>query len=207
MRAVIISYNLVSFTGDTSFTCGSALDTTTLTVLPIPSETGISGDSAICVGAVIHLTETGTAGGTWRSSNFAIATVDSGNVTGVDTGTATITHIMSNACGYASARHCVRVNPLPFAGLITGSATSECLGLTTTLTDTAAGGWWASSDSSIASVDSSGVATGVAPCMVTIYYVATSAYRLTIFLLQAQLSPGLHGRVWPTAFFADFPER
>ncbi|MFD2892569.1 choice-of-anchor L domain-containing protein, partial [Flavobacterium chuncheonense] len=53
----------------------------------------LSGVQAICVGDVTGITSDGDAGGTWSSSNTAIATVDTatGIVTGVSAGTATIT--------------------------------------------------------------------------------------------------------------------
>ena len=85
--------------------------TTIVTVNPLPSVGSITGSSIACVGYTASLAD--VAGpGTWTSSNTAIATVSSsGVVTGVATGTASISCTYSNACGSASAIHTMTINP------------------------------------------------------------------------------------------------
>jgi hypothetical protein len=75
-----------------------------LTVLPIPSAGTLSSSSTtIYAGLTTTVTPT-VAGGTWASSNTAIATVSAtGIVTGVSAGVATITYTITGANGCTSA--------------------------------------------------------------------------------------------------------
>jgi hypothetical protein len=87
-----------------------------------PSAGTITGSSAVCAGSTITLSNT-TTGGTWSSSNTAIATVGStGIVTGVASGTVTISYTVTNSCGTATAIKVITVNALsggiPTSGLI-----------------------------------------------------------------------------------------
>lgn len=76
----------------------------------IPSVPAIAGSSSVDIAATITLTNA-TVGGTWTSSNPAIATVDAnGVVTGVAPGDATITYTVTNACGSNAATKSVHVN-------------------------------------------------------------------------------------------------
>jgi uncharacterized protein YjdB len=129
--------------------------TAVFTVNPLP--TGITGTAAVCIGAGTSLTGTPT-GGTWSSSNTAIATVTltGGVVTGVSAGTVTISYRLATGCGITTT---ITVNPFPDA--ISGP-TSVCVGSTITAASTSTGGTWSSSNTLIASVgSSSGVVTGV----------------------------------------------
>jgi uncharacterized protein YjdB len=144
-----------------------------LTVLLIP--TGISGPTSICMGYPVTFTETAT-GGAWSSSDTSIASVDSfsGLVTPVSTGSVIIGY--TNGCG-SGAYLPITVNPLP--DVITG-VFSACEGLTTTLSDSTAGGLWSSSTTSIATVNStSGVVTGVSGGFATIVYTLPTSCFVT----------------------------
>ncbi|WP_417237480.1 Ig-like domain-containing protein, partial [Bizionia paragorgiae] len=76
--------------------CSSTITgSATVTVNPLPV---ISGDSQVCIGSNITLSSTGT-GGTWTSSNSAVATVNnSGVVSGLTSGSVQITHTDGNGC-------------------------------------------------------------------------------------------------------------
>jgi Bacterial Ig-like domain (group 2) len=90
-------------------TC-SRNDTSTNAVLVIdPKPSAITGDTA--VNATFKTTfKNDVLGGTWSSSNPAIATVDStGVVTGVLFGTATISYTVSNACGVITVKKDITV--------------------------------------------------------------------------------------------------
>lgn len=126
-------------------------------VNPLPT---ITGTSAVCVGSSITLTGSGTpaTSSAWTSSNTSIATVDTtGKVTGVSGGTATITYTNNNGC---SKTFDVTINALP---TISGN-NSVCLNASTTLTGSGtpnATNPWVSSNTSVATIDSTGKVTGI----------------------------------------------
>lgn len=81
--------------------CGNLSDTIKVRVLvdTIAFAGSISGADTVCVGFATTCVA-GRNGGTWSSSNTAIATVGtSGIVNGIATGTATITYRITNTCG------------------------------------------------------------------------------------------------------------
>lgn len=84
MCDIFIQDNLSNITGNTTIT--------------VPSSTlnPIYGQDSVCVDGTIHLSSSPT-GGSWSSSNTAIATINnSGEVTGVSVGTTTITYTLCN---------------------------------------------------------------------------------------------------------------
>ena len=125
-----------------------------------PVATSISGTLNACVGATNTLTGSGTAATSnpWVSSTTAVATVNSsGVVSGVSAGTSVITYTDNNGC---TASQTVTIKAKP---TISGTA-NACLGLTTTLTGSgtaATSNPWVSATTSVATVNSSGVVTGV----------------------------------------------
>jgi uncharacterized protein YjdB len=141
--------------------------TTIVTVNTVPP---VTGTNTVCVGASTTLSHT-IPGGTWSSSTPAIGTVStSGVVTGIATGTTTISYTFGTSGCFASMVVTVIGHPA-----ITGSTTA-CVGLTTTLTAIPAGGTWSSSAVAKATVgSSSGIVTGVATGTVTIKYKVTTA--------------------------------
>ena len=149
--------------------CGTAMAAFTVAVSPAPSSGTISGTTTFCQGTFSPLSET-VSGGAWSSGNTAVATVNSsGVVTGVSGGTAVISYSIIGGCTGATATATVTVNPFPNAGVINGAST-VCIGSAITLTDTASGGIWSSGNTSIASINSSGMVTGLTAGVVNIYY-------------------------------------
>ncbi len=170
---------VVSPTATTTYTatvtdaCGiTATATSTITVNPI---TPITGTTTVCVGGTTALSNA-TGGGTWTSSNTSVATIGSstGVVSGVSAGTTTITYTTATGC---TATTTVTVTLL--SG-ITGT-TTICVNGTSALGNASGGGTWSSSNSGIASVNStSGVVTGVSAGNVTITYATGSGCSTTI---------------------------
>ncbi|WP_195760092.1 Ig-like domain-containing protein, partial [Flavobacterium sp. LC2016-23] len=132
--------------------------TVTVTVNPLPT---ITGTPAVCIGSTTQLTGSATANATtpWTSATTAVATVsNTGLVTGVAAGTSVITYRNSNGCTQTVT---VTVNPLP---TITGTAT-VCIGSATQLTGSATANAttpWTSATTAVATVDNTGLVTGVA---------------------------------------------
>ena len=169
----------------TGITAGTTTDTYTiahgchvtavLTVDPLPA--AISGSLGVCLGLTTTLTDA-TGGGTWTSSNSAIAPIGSstGIVSGVAVGTAIVTYTLPTGCIKTAV---MTVNPLPLG--INGVKTL-CAGNTTALTDTTTGGTWSSSTLGVATVDIvTGVVTGVSGGTTTITYtLSTGCIKTTV---------------------------
>ncbi|SFT18553.1 Ig-like domain-containing protein, partial [Sphingobacterium wenxiniae] len=94
-------------------------DKAQVTVVPsVPQITIGTGGATICAGSTTQLTGSGTpaTSGAWTSSNPSVATVNnSGLVTGVSDGTATITYKNANGC---TANVVVDVKPKPTVNVV-----------------------------------------------------------------------------------------
>jgi len=101
---VIISYTL-------TYPCATPITTVEVTVNDVPATATITGDAEVCPGETITLTSS-VSGGAWSSSNTSVATVSTGIVTGVASGTAQISYTLTNSCGSVSATRAVTVLPL-----------------------------------------------------------------------------------------------
>ncbi len=159
-----------------SFGCPASvaiLDTVSL----MPVTPPITGPADVCIGSGVTLSNT-LAGGLWSSGSPAIATVVAGTgvVSGVSSGTVTISYTVVNACGTSSITRLETVNPLPVVAAISGLA-SECVGNVTLLTDATPGGVWSSSNTAIATIGSlTGAVTGVSAGTVSIDYTVTNSH-------------------------------
>ncbi|XZF15596.1 Ig-like domain-containing protein [Chitinophagaceae bacterium MMS25-I14] len=155
----------------------TAVNTATVTVNPLPNA-AVSGTSSVCVNGSVALTPA-TAGGTWVSVNPVIATVNSsGVVTGVAAGTDTIRYKVTNVSGCTdSSFKVVTVNALP--NVVISGAAAVCVNSSITLTPGSAGGTWSSANTSIATVNSSGVVTGISAGATTVKYVNSNANGCT----------------------------
>jgi uncharacterized protein YjdB len=162
-------------TAGITYTVGSGCITTAVvTVNAIPNP--ITGSLSICTGNTMTLSTT-TPGCTWTSGNLLVATVGVGTgiVTGVAVGTATIVCYNPVGCQRSVI---VTVNTLP--STITGG-TNVCIGATTTLSATPAGGLWSSSNGNATVIAGTGVVTGVfAGTSILSYTLPSGCYRTTI---------------------------
>jgi hypothetical protein len=125
----------------------------------------------VCEGGTIELSP--STGGTWVSSNDAIATVtNDGVVTGVSVGTVTfIFTLTSTGCSSLATDPVSVISPSTTAA-ITG-LTNVCVGGTTTLTPTS-GGVWVSNNPSVATVTNEGIVTTLGPGFVTFTFTETA---------------------------------
>ena len=157
----------------------SCLITKSIAVNPQPAS--ITGPSAVCPGLTIPLADA-SSGGTWLTSDGAIATVDPlGVVTGGTAGPVTITYSLGTGC--IKTKNIV-VNPAPAP--ITGN-TNVCIGYTTSFGDASLGGTWSSSTPAVGIISaSSGVATGTGPGFTIITYtLPTGCINTTSLVVNA----------------------
>jgi gliding motility-associated-like protein len=160
------------FTGITAGTTTIVYTTThgcpamvTMTVNPLPG--AITGTDSVCVGAMVTFSDT-PPGGTWGSSLPGIGSIgsSSGIVTGIAAGTTTITYtITATGC---KATTVVTVNPIPSP--IAPSPADVCLNFTILMTDPSIGGVWSNANTIISHIGTSGLDTGIAPGVDTIFY-------------------------------------
>lgn len=168
--------------------CGSSSAMDTLQV-DRPASV-ITGSDSVGVGSMITLADSAT-GGTWTSVDITIAEVDplTGVVNGNATGSTNIEYSVTNACGTTMAVKSIEVGDAPIAGILTGPD-SVCVGSTITLIASVSGGVWTSSNTS-ASVDASGVVTGIVGNMRdTITYTVSNGFgttrvRKSVYINQA----------------------
>ncbi len=148
-----------------------------------PSAGTITAPSSICEGDTLTLTST-IPGGTWSSDRTDRATIDatSGYLEAVGRGSVDITYEVTNACGTGTATVSIDIDRGP--GVITGTF-SACEGESENLSS-GGGGPWASSNSSIASVSSSGNTTGVSAGTAVITHTrsSTGCYRIVVFTVN-----------------------
>ncbi|MES2703283.1 MAG: Ig-like domain-containing protein [Bacteroidota bacterium] len=165
-----------------SYSSGAGCSATkTVTVSSAPP--AITGTLKACPATTTTLANA-LAGGTWSSTNIAVAAIDvsTGVATGVVAGTTTISYAVSGSCYRAAV---LTVNPTPNA---IGGTLSVCTGNTALVTNSTSGGVsWTSSNTAVATVGSgSGLVTGVSLGTTTITYtVNTGCYRTATFTVNA----------------------
>jgi len=167
-------------------TTSTAPVTTTVTINSAPA--AITGTTLVCPTLTTTLSDL-TPGGTWSSSDGSKATVVAGTgvVTGVASGTVTITYTLSSLC-FATITVTVDTPP----GAITGSL-GICRGRTTTLSSSTGGGTWTSSDGSVATIgSSSGFLSALSPGTTSITYTIASGCiataEVTVHALPAAIT-------------------
>ena len=182
----VVTANNVGISGSTTITysytnmngCASSPVTTTVNVNQPTTLSPISGATSICAGSTTTLSNI-NSGGTWSSSNPSVAGINSaGVVTPMGMlGSTTITYSytnFSNGCPSSPVTTTVTVNPSTNLSSIFG-ATSICAGSTTTLSNMTSGGYWSSSDTGVATINSSsGVVTANTSGSTTITYSYTN---------------------------------
>lgn len=131
----------------------------------------ISGPSSICIGATTQLTPAG--GGTWISTNPAVASVtDDGVVTGLSTGT--VQFYYTDSTYQCTSDYTASVSVDFINDAVINGPDQVCTGGNIVLIATIPGGTWTSSNTNMAVVNNSGILTGLTAGTVTITYQYTS---------------------------------
>ncbi len=145
----------VTFTFNSTAGCTSN-PSTEITIEPKPI-TNFVGPSSVCIGSTTMLSP--STGGTWTSSNTAVATVTNGGiVTGVSPGTANFTFVNSTTGCSATTETILNVYGKPTISI---SGEDEiCIGGMTNMLPSS-GGIWVSSDNTVATITASGVVIGL----------------------------------------------
>jgi Zn-dependent metalloprotease/uncharacterized protein YjdB len=165
----VVTAALAGTTNITYTVGGMCRSVTAVTVNALPAT--ITGTAKVCPGTTVTLTDAMT-GGTWSSDNSSIATANatSGAITGITAGTTIVSYTTPNGCSRSVV---ATVNPSPAA---IGGTASTCAGSATTLTNTSATYSWTSGNTSIATVSSTGIVTGVNAGTANITFTAAGTY-------------------------------
>jgi len=165
----------ISYTLSGTYGCPNSIATQNININAAPTPGAISGLNAICTNTPISLTTSGDTGGTWTSSNTAVATINSsGDITPLTAGTTTITYtaIGSGGCANVPTTHTLTLTDPPSPGTI-GGLNAICTNTPTSLTTSGdTGGTWTSSNTAVANVNSNGDITPQTAGTTTITYTA-----------------------------------
>ncbi|MBE2290452.1 MAG: Ig-like domain-containing protein [Chitinophagaceae bacterium] len=191
--------------GTTNVTYALGAGCSSITQITVNAATAaITGTLSVCVGATTALSHV-TPGGVWSTSNPAKATVDSatGIVSGISTGTATITYALGGGC-FKTTTITIKSSPAAITG-----ASVVIIGATTTLSNATTGGSWSSATPSVASIGSaSGLVTGtsVGSSIIT-YRVTATGCIATRTITVTDSTAGKHsiGDLPTTDIFAVYP--
>lgn len=146
------------------------------------SPTAIAGPSGVCVGSTVNLTNAITPGIWTISGSNATIVAATGAVTGVTTGTAGVTYTLANGCARTAF---MSVFPLPSA--ITGAA-SLCLGNTTPVSSTPAGGTWSASNANVSFAGSNITALAIGTSTIT-YTLPTGCIATRVVTVNSVPAP------------------
>jgi len=190
-NSITVNYANTAISGTWSVTatatggCPSTPRTLAVVVNSTPQPGAITGTASVCAGstgvsysvsAVANTTYNWTYSGTGATiaSGGGTNSISVNYASNATVGTWSVVATGPNTCPSLPQTFAVTaVNASPTVAAITGTST-VAVGSTTTLANTTAGGVWSSSNTSIATVNSTGAVTGVAAGDATISYTVTS---------------------------------
>lgn len=163
-------------------------DTAAILVHPYTFAGTVSGASTVCETATTTLTSS-VAGGTWSMVTGVVSVISAtGVVTGIAGGTDTILYSFTDGCGTDVTEFPITVSPLPDAGVISGNF-NVCVGLTSLLSNSVAGGTWSNASTPVATVSASGVVSGVAAGTTAISYTTTNSCGSSTAIVAVTVHP------------------
>ncbi|WP_338221280.1 glycine-rich domain-containing protein [Algoriphagus sp. oki45] len=122
---------IITYTVSGNGGCADDFETRSITVTPLADAGTLSGEDELCVGESTVFAST-SLGGTWTSSNPAVATINSstGAVTAISSGSTTITYTVagSGSCPDDFATRSLTVNPLPSPSFTAAPSGVVCIG-------------------------------------------------------------------------------
>ena len=128
---------------------------TTVTAAPI------TGATNVCVGSYVTLHNVNAGSrGAWTVTNSNASVASTGNVTGNVTGMDTVIYVYTNSCNSVTSTRTITIDSSLTAGTISASTSTVCRGSGVTFSASMAGGYWISSDYSVAIPDTSGFVVG-----------------------------------------------
>lgn len=147
----------------------------------------IAGPDTACLGTPVTVTDA-TPGGTWSSTNTAVATISSGGVlTPVTIG---LTSIIYSHLGCFATKN-IYVNTVPNAGSISGSY--YVCPTPINFSETTTGGTWGITNPSIAGVSTTGAVFAIAPGLDTVTYSVTNGCGTSKAIFPINTTPCLNG--------------
>lgn len=156
-----------------------------------PEITVSAAASPVCIGTGTTLTATGAGtGGTYTwAPNIGLSATTGATVIANPSATTTYTVTGTNTGGCSdTGLVTLTITPLPVVS-VTGATTLCAGGATTTLTGSPAGGTWTSVYTSMATVTSSGMVTGVSAGTDTIKYAVTNSCGTTTVTRAITINP------------------
>ncbi|MBK8819861.1 MAG: T9SS type A sorting domain-containing protein [Saprospiraceae bacterium] len=154
----------------------------------LPSPIISASKDKVCQGEAIQLSP--STGGTWTSSNSAVASVsNNGTATAITPGIAQFS-FTSSETGCSNTLNNILIHPTPEVE-ITGEDTI-CIAQTTTLKPNT-GGIWAASNHPVGTITNAGLATGIGPGACTFTFTqtqtgCTSKPSKPVYVLQAKIT-------------------
>lgn len=167
-----------------------AFDIITIRVVvdPLLTPGTISGATKVCLGDTTLLISSQTSG-VWSGSGTILELqpyLSTCIVKGIAVGIDTVRYTRTNACGSVAAEKVITVNPLPYAGTISGPP-ALCLGSTVAFTASISDGTWSASNLNVSVYSTSPTTcdvTGVNAGGVTIAY-GVSDTQCTAFVIKS----------------------
>ena len=158
------SAGVYTFTAYNPGGCATTATTATVTVNPLPAPI-TAVPTYLCINSVVTLSDASPSG-TWSATSTTVGTVNAatGAVKGVSAGNVVITYHLPTTCITTTT---ITIVPRPTAII---GANSVCVSQTTTLSATTIGGTWSSSNTTIATVNTTALVSGVSMATANITY-------------------------------------